>query len=141
MIELAPFTEDDFGRLIGWIDSARTLQQWGQWRFTYPLDREQLDAYLAETRSDPPARLVFKARLAETGAVVGHAELNDIDLETGMMTIGRVFSPRNAGTRSLRGARTGAGFPRRHDLSFAAGGPHGLQFQSSGPRLLPSRRF
>lgn len=91
MIELAPFAEEDFERLIAWIDSPGTLQQWGQWRFSYPLDREQLDAYLAETRGDPPQRLAVKARLEDTGTVIGHAELNDIDLATGIATIGRVF--------------------------------------------------
>ena len=91
MIELEPFGEADFERLIAWIDSPQTLKKWGQWRFTYPLDREQLQAYLAETRSDPPQRIAFRALLPERGKVVGHAELNDIDLDTGMATIGRVF--------------------------------------------------
>jgi RimJ/RimL family protein N-acetyltransferase len=91
MLELRPFTREDFPRLIRWIDSPRTLVQWGAWKFTFPLDDEQLTAYLHNTQGAYPIRVVWKAVLVERDAVVGHIELNNIDREQRTASVCRVF--------------------------------------------------
>lgn len=98
IIELKPFTEDDFSRLISWIDSPRTLAQWGAGRFQYPLDGLQLKEYLQTTQGENPARVAFSAILVKTQEVVGHIELDRINNENGTASICRVFvDPRYRG--------------------------------------------
>lgn len=91
MIELRPFTEKDFSRLIKWIDSPRTLIQWGAWIFAYPLDEKQLQKYLQDTAGENPERMAFTASLFETQEVVGHIELDKVDRGNGTASICRVF--------------------------------------------------
>jgi len=71
MLKLEPFTQDDFSRLINWIDTKRELVQFAGDLFTYPLSEDQLHAYLSQEK------LVAKKIIhIESGEVIGHCELN-----------------------------------------------------------------
>ena len=71
MLKLEPFTQDDFSKLIGWIDTKRELVQFAGDLFTYPLSEDQLHAYLSQEK------LVAKKIIhIESGEVIGHYELN-----------------------------------------------------------------
>jgi RimJ/RimL family protein N-acetyltransferase len=90
---LRPFVASDGGRLLKWIDSPDALLQWAGPLFHWPLDRKQLEDY-ARTASDK--RLIFTA-LDETGAAVGHAELN-LERAHGLGQVSRVLvSPTSRG--------------------------------------------
>ncbi len=71
MLKLEPFTQDDFSKLISWIDTKRELVQFAGDLFTYPLSEDQLHAYLSQEK------LVAKKIIhIESGEVIGHCELN-----------------------------------------------------------------
>ena len=71
MLKLEPFTQEDFSKLIGWIDTKRELVQFAGDLFTYPLSEDQLHAYLSQEK------LVAKKIIhIESGEVIGHCELN-----------------------------------------------------------------
>ena len=71
MLKLEPFNQDDFSRLINWIDTKRELVQFAGDLFTYPLSEDQLHAYLSQEK------LVAKKIIhIESGEVIGHCELN-----------------------------------------------------------------
>jgi RimJ/RimL family protein N-acetyltransferase len=89
MLELRPFTEDDCERLIGWIPDARFLMLWAGPGYSWPLDRNQLLATLEHTRGYRPAYYMFKAVEGESGATIGHIELQRCDRRSGH--IGRVL--------------------------------------------------
>ena len=50
MLKLEPFTQDDFSKLISWIDTKRELVQFAGDLFTYPLSEDQLHAYLSQEK-------------------------------------------------------------------------------------------
>ena len=83
-IRLEPFTEADFDRLIGWVPSSAFLLQWAGAAFDYPLTAEQLRRHLAAGAGDPPSQRIYRAVDVATGAVVGHAELGQIDRRHGL---------------------------------------------------------
>lgn len=92
MIELKQFTREDFSRLIDWISSPTLLIQWaGPQFFTYPLDENQLEEYRRLAESKNPKSVIFKAVIAESQEVVGHAELASINKENGSASICRIF--------------------------------------------------
>lgn len=76
MIRLEPFEPEDFDRLIGWVDSERTLVQFAGPIFSWPLDAAQLRKYL----EDPTCR-AFKVRAISENRIVGHAELVQVSPE------------------------------------------------------------
>ena len=78
-IELRPFERSDFTQLIQWIPSADFLMQWGGLLFQYPLSKSQLESYLQKADGENPTRLIYKAVDLNSSAVVGHAELDQID--------------------------------------------------------------
>lgn len=91
MIELLPFTEQDFPRLMQWIDSPELLVQWaGALVFTYPLDERQLKAYLQSSQGDHAQSRIFKV-VDEQAKTVGHIELGAINRQNGTASICRVF--------------------------------------------------
>ncbi len=103
-VSLRPFTSDDFGRLIGWIDSPELLVQWAGSQFDFPLDERQLESYLKETEGPYPARRAWVAVDDESGEVVGHVELGRIDRKNRSGSIARLL----VGARAGRGKGTGA---------------------------------
>lgn len=90
MIELQDFGENDFDRLISWIQNKEEMIQFAGPVFTYPLTRDQLLKYVGDT-----TRQVFKVRLISTGEVIGHCELN---LQSEIPRLSRIL----IGDRSVR---------------------------------------
>lgn len=92
MIELQPFRQEDFSRLMAWVnaDSYREMVQWAGLAFQFPLDEPQLERYLlGYERGEITRRRVFKA--VDSDTVVGHIELNNIDPHTRRGCICRVM--------------------------------------------------
>ena len=77
MIKLEKFTEDDFDRLIKWIKSEDDLILFAGPNFKFPLTKEQLSDYISNVN-----RKVYKVIDVNTKEVIGHCELNDINLNT-----------------------------------------------------------
>lgn len=105
-IELRPFTEDDFGQLIGWVDSPSFLLQWAGPAFSYPLDESQLREHLEATNEPEPSRMAFKA-VDSAERMVGYIELSKIDQRNLSASVSRVIvNPdergRGYGTSMLR---------------------------------------
>jgi RimJ/RimL family protein N-acetyltransferase len=92
MIELRPFTKKDFQRLISWVESPRFLMQWAGPAFSYPLNEIQLEKHLEEAKGINPRREIFKVVECESGEVIGHIELNNIDWDNNSATISRVLA-------------------------------------------------
>jgi RimJ/RimL family protein N-acetyltransferase len=90
-IALAPFGREDFDRLIAWIPTAEDLMLWSGPYFTFPLEHAQLESYLRSAEGDPPPRQIYKALIRESGEVVGHIELNNIDYRNRAATISKVL--------------------------------------------------
>jgi len=108
-IELRIFERNDFARLIGWIKSPEFLLQWAGLNFRYPLDKTQLEKYIQGSEGDQPVRRIFKAIDINNNAVVGHIELNNIDLRNKSARVCRVL----VGKPSLRGRGIGTQMMRR----------------------------
>lgn len=75
MIRLEKFEKQDYDRLISWVVSEEFMIQFSGPAFEYPLTHEQLDSYTSAKN-----RLVFRVVDCESGKVIGHAEINNIDL-------------------------------------------------------------
>lgn len=91
LIELHPFNEIDFSKLIAEIPDARFLLQWAGPKYTYPLDAAQLSGTLAKTIEGKPSHQVFKAIRKDTSETVGHIQLMDIDCDAVNCVLGRVL--------------------------------------------------
>lgn len=74
MIRFEKFENGDFDRLMNWVSSEEFMIQFSGPIFKYPLDHEQLKAYVTNSN-----RLIYKVIDAESNKVIGHAELNNID--------------------------------------------------------------
>lgn len=86
MIALEKFEKSDYDRFISWIETEEFMVQFSGPVFTFPVTHEQLDAYV-----NAPNRLVYKVVNKETGEVIGHAELNKIDLINSSARICRIL--------------------------------------------------
>jgi RimJ/RimL family protein N-acetyltransferase len=91
LIELQPFYESDFSKLIDEIPNARFILQWAGPKYTYPLDAAQLSDTLANTIREKPSFQVFKAIRSDTSETVGHIQLMDIDYNAASCVLGRVL--------------------------------------------------
>lgn len=74
MLNLTPFTKDDFDRFISWIVDEKFMYMFAGPAFTYPVTKEQLDNYISE-----PDRQVYAVIDEETNQIIGHGELNNIN--------------------------------------------------------------
>ncbi|OGP78486.1 MAG: hypothetical protein A2V86_15660 [Deltaproteobacteria bacterium RBG_16_49_23] len=90
-IELKPFERNDFLRLIGWVKTPEFLLQWAGPVFHFPLDESQLDIYLKDSLGNPPLRKIYKAMNIADRRIIGHIELNGIDLRNKLATVCRVL--------------------------------------------------
>jgi len=111
MIELRPSVSQDLPDLLGWVSSEAEMVLWSGPKFSWPLDVEQLDAYLAESRAG--TRLVWTASDSFSKTPVGHVSLAFQDNgKTGRL--GRVLvapKARHAGHgRAVTQAAVTAGF-------------------------------
>jgi len=90
LIQLRPFDESGFPRLIAWIGSHEDLVQWaGPSQFTFPLTDDQLKSYLAEAQGERGSRRAFTA-IDGAGMVCGHIELGAINHLNQTATLCRV---------------------------------------------------
>lgn len=90
IIELTPFQEDDYRKLVSWIRSPEELFLWSADTFTYPLDETQLEAHRQKLK-ESDTRLMYSAVERKTGDLVGHIELARIDRETRKASIAYVL--------------------------------------------------
>ncbi len=74
MINLHPFTNKDFDRLINWINSEEELVQFAGPMFSFPLTKNQLEEYVNKEGILP--KIVIDS---ESGEVIGHCELNFVN--------------------------------------------------------------
>ena len=88
---------------MAWISSAEFLLQWAGPLFTFPLNRQQLEKYLEACRESPPARLAFRGVNIPSGEVLGHVELDAMDLRNRSARLARVL----VGPEDLRGQGVG----------------------------------
>ncbi len=91
MIDLRPFTREDFQALIDWTPSREFLMQWAGPNFSWPLDNTQLEKRLRQTLGPYPALLAFTALNADAGEAVGHIELGAIDRANGSASVACVL--------------------------------------------------
>ncbi|UOQ83334.1 GNAT family N-acetyltransferase [Gracilibacillus salinarum] len=103
MIELQFFDRSDFQQLINWIDSPAFLMQWGGPHFHFPLDEQQLDNYLKDANKEKSQTYIYRVKDIETGIVIGHISLGNVDRENKSARIGKVL----VGDQSSRGRGTG----------------------------------
>ncbi len=96
MILLEKFTEDDFERLINWIKCEDDLILFAGPNFEFPITRDQLSIYIQNDN-----RKVFKVVDMHSKEVIGHCELNDINMNTKNARVCRMLigdeSKRNKG--------------------------------------------
>jgi len=126
MVEIAlrPFERDDFARLIGWTKPPEFLVQWAGPTFSYPLDEAQLEKHLQGSEGDQPRRRIFKAVEANTNEVVGHIDLDHIDLQNKSARICRVL----VGEYSARGRGIGTQMVSRIlEIGFEQLGLHRIE--------------
>jgi len=71
MVKLEPFKEEDFERLISWVDNEEELIQFAGSIFSYPLTKDQLKVYISSTE-----RVPLKIKLIDSDEIIGHCELN-----------------------------------------------------------------
>ena len=95
MIEVKPFTENDFETFKSWIHNEEELFQFAGPIFSYPLTKEQLVNYIKMTDKRP-----LKVVLNSTNQTIGHCELN---FENGNNRLSRIL----VGNKELRGQKIG----------------------------------
>ena len=74
MIKLEIFKEEDFSRLINWVDSEELMYIFSAERFRYPLTHEQLINY-----TNTKDRIAYKVINKLTNEVIGHADFSKIN--------------------------------------------------------------
>ncbi|OLS37087.1 GNAT family N-acetyltransferase [Alkalihalophilus pseudofirmus] len=91
MVELSFFERSNFQQLINWIDTPEFLLQWGGPQFNFPLDEEQLENYLKDANSDHSNTYIYNVIDKETGKVIGHISLGNIDKTNKSARVGKVL--------------------------------------------------
>ena len=95
MIELAPFTEDDFEVFKSWIHSEEELFQFAGPLIPYPVSDDSLRDYIRMTDRKP-----LKVVLTSTQETIGHCELN---FQNENPRLSRIL----VGNKELRGQKIG----------------------------------
>lgn len=72
-LRVAPATIERLASLPSWFSTPEALAQWGGSSLSFPLDTDQIEAMLAETRTAPPLRLAFVGIIEDE--TVAHAQL------------------------------------------------------------------
>ncbi|MFY9243605.1 MAG: GNAT family protein [Polaribacter sp.] len=86
MIRLEPFENSDFSRLINWVQTEEEMIIFSADLFTFPITNNQLSHYLNASN-----RIIYKVLNVETGEIIGHAELNNINFKSKNSRICRVL--------------------------------------------------
>jgi RimJ/RimL family protein N-acetyltransferase len=103
MVELKFFERSHFKQIINWIDSPEFLLQWGGPNFSFPLNEQQLEDYLKDANKDNSNALVYSVIHKETGNVIGHISLGNIDRRNKSARVGKVL----VGDKNVRGKGIG----------------------------------
>lgn len=103
MIELKFFERSNFQQLINWIETQEFLLQWGGPNFSFPLDEQQLETYLKDANKDNSNTFVYSVIEKETGKVIGHVSLGNVDRKNKSARVGKVL----VGDKSVRGKGIG----------------------------------
>ena len=100
MIKLEKFTTADFDRMINWIIDESFMYQFGGPVFVFPLTHKQLNKYISENN-----RQIYKVIETNTDRIIGHGEINKIDLINKNARLSRILvaeeTDRNKGYGSL----------------------------------------
>ncbi len=86
MISLEKFSECDFDRFIGWVDSEELMVQFGGPAFTYPVTHEQLKNYISDK-----SRKAYRVKDEDSDKIIGHCELGKIDLQNKSARMSRIL--------------------------------------------------
>jgi RimJ/RimL family protein N-acetyltransferase len=103
MIELQFFERTDFKQLINWIDSPEFLLQFSGPKFDFPLTERQLEDYIKGANTDDSSTLIYKVIHEETGNIIGHISLGEIDKKNLSARVGKLL----IGDKSMRGLGIG----------------------------------
>lgn len=90
-IELFPLAAPDFDTLIAWVTSRKLQVMWAGRTFRFPLDHDQLRAYLNACRGRRPARAAFKAVAGNRREMLGSVNFHHIDWENRSGRLGLVI--------------------------------------------------
>ncbi|MCZ0704343.1 RimJ/RimL family protein N-acetyltransferase [Natronobacillus azotifigens] len=93
MIKLDYFKESDFATLVEWNEntSPEFLMQWAGPEFTYPLTEEQLVNYIKGVNHPGANRYLYQAVDEDSGQVIGHLAIVNIDYEQNSARIAKVI--------------------------------------------------
>ena len=86
MIQLEKFEVSDYNRLIDWIDTEKQLLIFSGGIFSFPITHKQLDTYCENLN-----RIIYKVIDKSSNTIIGHAELNNINLKNKNARICRVL--------------------------------------------------
>ena len=75
MIQLELFKEEDFSRLINWVDSKKLMYVFSAERFTFPLNHQQLIEYI-----NTKDRVAYKVIDMISNKIIGHADFSNINI-------------------------------------------------------------
>lgn len=92
MITLKKFTPKDFKQLIHWVDTPKLLIQFAGPNFNFPLNEEQLEQHLKL-----PNRRHFVIYDSSRNEAIGHAEIQKIATETGLICRVLLGNPKDRG--------------------------------------------
>jgi RimJ/RimL family protein N-acetyltransferase len=87
MITLRKFSRNDFHIIKRWITSQRLCVQWSGPHFSYPLNDDQLEKYLAVVENDAIPDIGFMALPKENNSPVGHIKIGNVDAASGTGTL------------------------------------------------------
>lgn len=74
MIQLELFKEEDFSRLINWVDSKKLMYIFSAERFTFPINHQQLLKYI-----NTKDRIAYKVIDKTTNEIIGNADFSNIN--------------------------------------------------------------
>lgn len=103
MIELHYFDRSHIPVLMSWIKTPEFLLQWAGPTFHFPLTEQQIEKYIENVNLDMSNSLVYSVLLKETGDVIGHIALTNIDREHKSARVGKVL----IGDQRVRGKGIG----------------------------------
>ncbi|WP_277586126.1 GNAT family N-acetyltransferase [Psychrobacillus antarcticus] len=99
MVKLKFFERSDFQQLINWVETPEFLLQWGGPNFSFPLNEEQLENYFKDVNKVNSSTWVYSVLENETGNVIGHISLGNIDRKNKSARVGKVL----VGDKNVRG--------------------------------------
>ena len=92
MLQLQPFTSNNFEQLIGWIKDDHILMNWSGSLFNFPLNTKSLDWYIQDVNNlETSDAFIYKAVDTDTGVTVGHISLGSISKKNRSARISRVL--------------------------------------------------